>query len=319
MDLQYLEQKVESNPASPLFARLAGEYLSSGEREKAIEVSVNGLRRYPDYPTAHLILAKCYADEGHYATALEQIRAALEILPCAPPLLDLKIEWERKLRDHLRDAGQLHAFAPPDSPTDIEDETDDVADTLEPIADIPSESNAVATPPVRGEHESDMSGTPEFVNTVQSAEILETPPAVILSNDLLAPSEIALSEDFSLPGGMDEMPAERIPEETSNSPGYADLEPHTFTASDTRPPDELPPATLPEPQPVVVEELAMHLVNDDRRIVSKTLAEIYATQGEYGEAIMTYRLLKRDKPSMADTYDKRIEELEAMERQKQAL
>jgi tetratricopeptide (TPR) repeat protein len=50
--------------------------------------------------------------------------------------------------------------------------------------------------------------------------------------------------------------------------------------------------------------------NNAGRIVSKTLAEIYAIQGEYSEAIITYLLLKQFHPERSDEIDARISELE---------
>ncbi len=51
-------------------------------------------------------------------------------------------------------------------------------------------------------------------------------------------------------------------------------------------------------------------ISDRGRIVSKTLAEIYATQRAYGEAIITYLLLKRQKPEHAAEFNARIQELD---------
>jgi tetratricopeptide (TPR) repeat protein len=49
----------------------------------------------------------------------------------------------------------------------------------------------------------------------------------------------------------------------------------------------------------------------DGRIVSKTLAEIYATQGAYQEAILTYQLLREQRPGLEREFEERIKELES--------
>ena len=46
------------------------------------------------------------------------------------------------------------------------------------------------------------------------------------------------------------------------------------------------------------------------RIVTVTLAEIYAAQGEYGEALAAYRVLMERQPADAEGFRKRIRELE---------
>lgn len=48
------------------------------------------------------------------------------------------------------------------------------------------------------------------------------------------------------------------------------------------------------------------------RIVTETLAEIYASQGEYREAISAYRVLLERRPDESERFRKRIEELEVL-------
>ena len=48
------------------------------------------------------------------------------------------------------------------------------------------------------------------------------------------------------------------------------------------------------------------------RFVTATLAEIYASQGEYNEAIEAYRTLAAQRPGSAERYQKRLAELEEL-------
>jgi len=63
-----------------------------------------------------------------------------------------------------------------------------------------------------------------------------------------------------------------------------------------------------------------HLVplRGSRGIVSATLAEIYATQGQYSEAITMYKKLKDEHVGVAPRYEQRIAELEELEKIKLA-
>jgi tetratricopeptide (TPR) repeat protein len=54
------------------------------------------------------------------------------------------------------------------------------------------------------------------------------------------------------------------------------------------------------------------------KIVTATLAEIYATQGEYGEAIEAYKKLITQRPIEAERYAKRIAQLEELSKLQQA-
>jgi hypothetical protein len=49
-------------------------------------------------------------------------------------------------------------------------------------------------------------------------------------------------------------------------------------------------------------------------MVTATLAEIYASQGEFGEAIDAYRKLAEQRPGSAERYQKRLRELEELRR-----
>ncbi len=53
------------------------------------------------------------------------------------------------------------------------------------------------------------------------------------------------------------------------------------------------------------------------RFVTATLAEIYASQGEYDEAIEAYRTLAAQRPGSAERYQKRLAELEDLKRMQQ--
>jgi tetratricopeptide (TPR) repeat protein len=53
------------------------------------------------------------------------------------------------------------------------------------------------------------------------------------------------------------------------------------------------------------------------RFVTATLAEIYASQGEYDEAIEAYRTLAAQRPGSAERYQKRLAELEELKRMQQ--
>ena len=53
------------------------------------------------------------------------------------------------------------------------------------------------------------------------------------------------------------------------------------------------------------------------KIVTVTLAEIYASQGEYSAAIDAYRRLSQQRPAEARRYERRIGELEMFARKQE--
>jgi len=78
-------------------------------------------------------------------------------------------------------------------------------------------------------------------------------------------------------------------------------------------PRHLPVADTPAP----VAEGPREVPASPSRFVTATLAEIYASQGEYDEAIEAYRALAAQRPGSAERYQKRLEELEELKRLQQ--
>ncbi len=68
----------------------------------------------------------------------------------------------------------------------------------------------------------------------------------------------------------------------------------------------------PEPGLQATEDLALPAEGSTTRIVTATLAEIYANQGQYQEAIKAYRTLCEQRPEEAHRYEKRLADLEEL-------
>lgn len=63
----------EFNPSSPLFARVASILIEEGSILEAIKILENGIKQYPDYPSAYFILAIAKAYTGNEKEAIELI------------------------------------------------------------------------------------------------------------------------------------------------------------------------------------------------------------------------------------------------------
>jgi tetratricopeptide (TPR) repeat protein len=68
----------------------------------------------------------------------------------------------------------------------------------------------------------------------------------------------------------------------------------------------------PAPDAQATEEQPPPLEAPTTRIVTATLAEIYANQGQYREAIKAYRTLLEQRPEEAHRYEKRLADLEEL-------
>jgi len=180
------------SPLSPSFCQRAEEFLAQGNAEQAHALCREGVARYPDYATGHLVLGKTYEALGRYLDALIEYEAVLRMVP------DSQIARRRVEEIGRRDA---EAFA-------------------------------------------------QFVKKQQRV--------------------------------------------LGDTKGGASLE--QYLAG--RPATLFTRSRLPGPRP--------------QRFVTPTLAEIYASQGEYDEAIEAYHRLSEQRPANAARYAERIEELEAL-------
>ena len=80
-DIEFLEKKVAANSASPLFARLASLYLDRDRVQSALILCENGIARYPEYATAHLLWAKCLVRLERFEEAKQGLQRTLRLQP----------------------------------------------------------------------------------------------------------------------------------------------------------------------------------------------------------------------------------------------
>jgi len=203
MNTALLESRLAANPSSPLFARLASNYLTEGHLERAVDVCIEGLKHFPAYSTAHLILGQCYDALGRHVEAALEYRRVLKAVPENPRV--------RELLRRVDGAGQeaFRVFA---------------EDRVKKFAA--------------------KKGTLTLEGFVAGSE-----------------------------------PSTPRPEESEDTPAVS---------------------------------------HHPNKIVTATLAEIYATQGEYGEAIRAYKRLLVERPVESDRYVRRITELEELSRVQKA-
>lgn len=215
-----LERSREANRWFPGAAELASYYLEAGNAQRAIEICLDGLVKFPHYATMRLVLAKCYEAQGRSVEAMLEYRRVLKAVPDNPTVQGLLKKIEQKEQEAFR------AFAEERS-RKLSDRKDSL--TLEKYVADKS-----------GEKES----TVDFLlKRLQEAKASPQPPQ----------TRATMEETPALPAGVN-------------------------------------------------------------KIVTATLAEIYANQGEYREAIEAYKKLVEHRPQEAERYARRIAQLEELAR-----
>ena len=70
----------EYDKSSPLFVRQANTEINNNNLDRAIEILTDGIKLYPDYPTAYILYFKALSLAGEYDKALSQIKIAGDLL-----------------------------------------------------------------------------------------------------------------------------------------------------------------------------------------------------------------------------------------------
>jgi len=70
----------QQNPASPVFVRVADILIAKNDVDQAIEVLNEGLKYFPDYPTALLMLGKAYMLAGSFNKAESYYKKGSKII-----------------------------------------------------------------------------------------------------------------------------------------------------------------------------------------------------------------------------------------------
>ncbi|HPG38336.1 MAG TPA: tetratricopeptide repeat protein [bacterium] len=80
-ETEWLQKRLDDNPHSILFARLADRYLDAGDINRAMEICNKGLEYYPGYSTGLFVYAKCLLRKTEYEEAEKQLKKVIALNP----------------------------------------------------------------------------------------------------------------------------------------------------------------------------------------------------------------------------------------------
>jgi len=292
-DIERLQQKIAKDPDSKLFVPLAEEYKKAGMVDEAINVLIQGLAKQPNYLSARVSLGKIYMGKGLLDEARNEFQKVIAIIPD-------NLYAHKKLAEIYQELGKR----------------DDAMKELNIVLNLnPSDEWAV---PILSAIEKETHLTPEELlgpavsdlrePTYPDREQDETPaeepceiPSATVDEE---PAEMPLQADESgeLEHAEEHRDDEQVPislseEETElrESPpdliGEVEEEPEaprdTFVDSEQAAAEEPDEEELAEFEDTLQEPVTVHNALD---------AENYIRQGNYREAMNTYKTILTEDP-----------------------
>jgi tetratricopeptide (TPR) repeat protein len=336
-EIEQLEQRFAENSKGLVFAHLADAYRRAGQYAKAEGLILHGLKHHPSYTTAYNVLGRVYLDNERFADAHQQFSKVLELDPHnlialralgdlavrGGRLDDARVWYERMLqvdprneeaKDELRKLEAGIAGVPPAAVA----ETPAAAELGEPAPEIAEgdvELAELQAPEVEP--------SPEEVAAIPEADVPESPPWEAAPEAALAESTpSAEAEEASAPTAgaePDEVAAEPRPEGPAHEPTM-ELSPPESLEFELGDLEDWAPGFLRDEDlegegealapDVLFAEAGGDLGPDEGdasrpgeadevggAVVTETMAELYAEQGLYEDAIDVYRQLIEIRPN----------------------
>ena len=324
-DIDFLSQRLSDNPQSPLFARLADLYLSKNQSSEALKLCETGVQAYSSYATGYVILGKCYLALKENSKAKLAFTQAIHLSPFNQIARKLLSEIV-SATDESPEATGGESSAAPSPSTEAQPEQQIAATAIEesiaapPSIQIPEPAveESITVPAI--EEPVQQIVQPEQIPTVEAtvednvaAPVIEEPVP-----EIVEPAAIQTAEPTSLLSLDDYIQFHSANLTTGKAISLDEYLGNAQPAIVSAPVTELDTlasklenAERIVPQEIEEESSPKEGVPSDSLVITPTLAEIYATQGEYGAAIQAYEILILSKPNERDRFEKRIKELQA--------
>ncbi len=279
----------DRDPEGRGFVPLADAYRRAGDLEQALELLNDGLGRHPDFSPGHVVAARLYGEQGLFAESEIAARSALELDPENVDAMGTLIVALEE-RGEVDEARGLHNHLsvldpePGDEPESVVEE--EVADFAALAPDEPEDAAAEADASLSDDDVTD------FGSLAPDEPPLEEPAAEeeVLGVDALAPEDIE-------PEMVDLDPFEPMDELAAHAPDDTDV-------------DDEEAATAEEE--ALADAPAEHALADP--INTRTMAELYVTQGLWSRAVEVYRNLVAASPDK-DALQMRLDEVVRLQKE----
>src|SRR5512138_1033570 len=110
-ELSALEHAFAADPGSDAYRPLTEAYLAMGRFMEAMVVCKKGVKAHPDDPSARVLLARVFADQGKDKKALEELQAILAAYPTFAAALRMAGELHYRLGEKEQGEAALRRAA----------------------------------------------------------------------------------------------------------------------------------------------------------------------------------------------------------------
>ena len=333
-DIEYLERRLSKNPHSADKIKVADYYLKNGDAEEAIKLCKESLNDYPTYLTTFLILANAYISESDFNAAQETINKAEEYFPHHWAFHPIKkLIWQADTKGDTQSNepfDEIHKsvnLAEKNEPSDYE-----IEDITDPITSLQKFSfnfddyikpHTSATDNLPAS-ENDDTTLNLFRTTAKDFEFDNDDIVKSLFNDTEIDAIFKPKEAWNVVGGIrfseefkDILKEEGITFEEPTAPLPAPIK---INSSDKIVLETELNQLLGDADLVSNDSATKDISNIDKSVqeekpnspslVSKTMAEVYISQGKYMEAIYIYSELLKRKEITTDEYDLSMQALQ---------
>ena len=192
-----LTRRLQKEPSSRVFLELAREFYDNGSFEQAADVCVKGLRQYPTYLSARVLLGRIYFDMGCLPESRAEMETALS--QAADNLIARRILAEICLEEGdaagaLDRYRALLAFNPGDD--DVRRRVEEIEQRLASPSAAPSEEPGSAAP--SAEPASPHTGLLATQAELQATPVEAIEPAALAPGVLATPTLAAIYEQQGL-------------------------------------------------------------------------------------------------------------------------
>lgn len=294
-----LEKALSTAPDSMQFARLADAYVSAGRIDDAADLCLKGIQKFPRYATGRFVLAKVYMAQGNNDDAKRELETALEINN------RYVLVW-KYYGDLLRNMGQNEASEMSYAElVEIDPLDEDSRAMLEALKRTHESENGPGT----AAQDEELPDIAELKEPAEGEDVYaeggEDKFSYILDDIFSEEEEESKSEsvdeeseEIADLSGV-ELPEEAVTDlETEEAPPLSTIEEETRTSEHSLV-DEYA-RELPRPR----EPKREKEVEEEERIVTPTLGEIYAAQGQFAKAIAVFEILAKKNPENTTYQDK---------------